>query len=91
MAALIGLGAGWAALHDLARRVTDLERHGTIKRASVAVTEDMTDTLLQAAEDVHAASARIDNLLTKAEFVRHTGKLNAPWSEIINWKNGQKK
>src|SRR5574341_444383 len=89
VAALIALGAGWARLGDHERRIANLEKHGGARRATVEITEDLTDTLLQLAEDESVMHARMDNLLTKIEFIRHTGKINAPWSEIINWKNGR--
>lgn len=75
VAALIALGAGWARLGDHERRIANLEKHGGARRATVEITEDLTDTLLQLAEDESVMHAR--------------GKLNAPWSEIINWKNGR--
>jgi hypothetical protein len=98
VAALIGLSAVVAVVRNHGQRLGKLEKdlehlkaHGAVRRATVEITEDLTDTLLQLVEDESVMHARMDNLLTKIEFIRHTGKKNAPWAEIINWKNNQGK
>jgi hypothetical protein len=96
VAALVGLTGVIAVARNHGQRLGRLEKdlehlkaHGAARRATVEITEDLTSTLLELAEDEAVMHTRMDNLLTKIEFIRRTGKRNASWSEIINWKNGK--
>jgi len=70
----------------LRERLENLEQHGAGHRATVAVTETLTVSLLRALEDVKAQEAHLTNTLDRMEFVRAGGSPDAPWAEVYRWK-----
>ena len=87
--ALTGLSAIAAQVQDLRRRVSNLEKHGAVRRATVDITEDSMAQTLVAVEHAEATLASLKNILDRAEFIRNGGSPDAPWSEVYRKKNAK--
>ena len=84
LATLIGLGAGWATLHDHERRITGLEgenkeqargnRHDRLGRAQTDIGEAFLFALISMSEDAKILQTKIDYYTGLAEHIRNGGK-----------------
>ena len=84
LATLIGLGAGWATLHDHERRITGLEgenkeqargnRHDRLGRAQTDIGEAFLFALISMSEDAKVLQTKIDYYTGLAEHIRNGGK-----------------
>lgn len=55
----------------------------------VDLAEDLSGKASQVAEANEVLFAHTQNLLLKLEFIRSGGNKNAPWAEIVRWKQKQ--
>lgn len=56
----------------------------------VAASERITSLSLRAVEAGQVALANLENQMLYAEWLHNRGNPNAPWTEIVRWKNEQK-
>ena len=66
---------------------TEAEKRGKAHWGAVNASEAITDTLLELVTDAQVLQARLDNALLRAEWIRSGGNPQAPWVEIVRWKN----
>lgn len=55
----------------------------------VEASERLTSINLRALENAQVAFAHLENAMLYAEWLRARGNPNAPWAEIVRWKNQQ--
>lgn len=85
-AARVHQAAARARAEVVNMRVED-EKRGKAHWGAVKASEALTDIALQVITDGQVMSARLENLVLRAEYIRYGGNPDAPWSEIVNWKN----
>lgn len=68
---------------------TEGEKRGKAHWGAVEVSERATSIALQAVEDAQVIFARQQNMLLLLEWVRNGGNPEAPWTEVVKWKNAQ--
>lgn len=105
LAGLLTAGAVWLLWRRLVKAVAGeivksqpaavavpvpVSKHDREHLALVAFSERVTSLGLGAIEDGQVQYARLQNQLLLAEWVRDGGNVNAPWSQIVKWKNEQK-
>lgn len=67
-------------------RVED-EKRGKAHWGAVQASEVLTGITLEVITDGQVMTARLENLLLRAEWIRAGGNPEAPWATIVNWKN----
>lgn len=94
----IALGYGFGSLRDHERRLAQLEaapkpapasKHDA---AALAQSNSAEAALFEAAKVVTqltVAAAQVDNMMLKLEWIRDNGNPDAPWSQIVAWKNAK--
>lgn len=70
---------------------TEGEKRDKAHWGAVQVSERATSIALQVVEDAQVIFDRQQNLLLLMEWVRNGGNPEAPWTEIVKWKNQQEK
>ena len=68
---------------------TEAEKRHKAHWGAVQVSERATSLALQTIEDAQVLYARQQNLLLLMEWVRSGGNPEAPWPDIVRWKNAQ--
>lgn len=86
-----------ADLADQQRRIEQLEarpepsKHTSVALAQASSADAWLGEAAKVLAQIEVIRAQAENSMLKAEWVKQGGNPDAPWSQIVNWKNGKAK